>query len=183
MASLGRVAWLRLWERAVDAVAARIGEAANRRLREAAAESRYPQRRLRRLLLTPGDVRAIAARLGSGGAPFVAALDALEQTVHAASGAQAALPGGRTSGGLRSKLPPAGSSRRGRRMAATAGVEEQLWRQEAESLRAWRRPVWPVWLITVVVAAAAAYVGLVVGGYLPVPATLQPLTDFWWSRL
>jgi len=183
MASLGRVAWLRLWERAVDAVAARIGEAATRRLREAAAESRYPQRRLRRLLLTPGDVRAIAARLGSGGAPFVAALDALEQTVHAASGAQA-----RASGRQDEWRPAVEAAARRlesawQAMAATAGVEEQLWRQEAESLRAWRRPVWPVWLITVVVAAAAAYVGLVVGGYLPVPATLQPLTDFWWSRL
>ena len=46
MASLGRVAWIGLWERAVGAAAARIGRAANSRLREAAAESRLPDRRL-----------------------------------------------------------------------------------------------------------------------------------------
>ncbi len=89
MASLGRVAWIGLWERAVGSVAARLGGAANTKLRAAAAESRFPERRLQRMLLGPSDLRAIGARLGSSGAPFVSALDALERSLRSASGTPA----------------------------------------------------------------------------------------------
>lgn len=182
MASLGRVAWVGLWERGVGAAATRIGEAANRRLREAAAESRFPDRRLRTLLLTPNDVRAIAARLGGGGAPFVAALDALEQTVHSCSGTQSRAGSGNDE--WRAALE-AGARRLESAwlaLAVAANAEEQHWRAEAERIRAWRRPAWPVWAVSVAVAAAAAYLGLVLGGYLPVPPPLTGLADFWWSR-
>lgn len=182
MASIGRVAWIGLWERAVGSVAGRIGESANTQLRQAATESRFPTRRLRRLLLDPSDLRAIAASLGSSGAPFVSALDALERTVHSASGTP-----GRASDRVddwRAALEAAARRLESAWLAlvAAAGTEEAHWRAEAERIRAWRRPLWPVWLISAVVLAAAGYVGLVVGGYLPVPPQLTGLTDFWWSR-
>lgn len=182
MASLGRVAWIGLWERAVGSVAGRIGEAANAQLRAAAAESRFPQRRLRRLVLGPSDLRAIAARLGSSGTPFVSALDALEQTARSAGGAQA-----RTGSHIedwRAALEAAARRLESAWLAlvSAATMEEQHWRGEAERVRTWRRPLWPVWLISLAVIAAAGYVGLVVGGYLPVPPQLTGLTDFWWSR-
>lgn len=182
MASLGRVAWIGLWERAVGAAAARIGEAANSRLREAAAESRFPDRRLRTLLLTANDVRAIAARLGGGGGPFVGALDALEQTVHSSSGAQSRAGTGNDE--WRAALE-AGARRLESAwlaLASAANAEEQHWRAEGERIRAWRRPVWPVWVVSIAVAAAAVYLGLVLGGYLPVPPPLTGVADFWWSR-
>ncbi|HJR51524.1 MAG TPA: hypothetical protein VJ794_10485, partial [Gemmatimonadales bacterium] len=50
-ASLNRVAWLRLWEQAVAASADRITTTVNARLEEAAAESRYPRRKLREAAL------------------------------------------------------------------------------------------------------------------------------------
>jgi hypothetical protein len=182
MASLARVAWIGVWERAVAAAAARIGQAANRRLREAAAESRLPRRRLRTLLLTPSDVRAIAARLGGGGGPFVGALDALEQRVHSSSGAQ-------SRAGTRNDEWRAALEAGARRLesawlalASAANAEEQHWRTEAERILAWRRPVWPVWALSVAVAAAALYLGLVLGGYLPVPPLLTSVANFWWSR-
>jgi hypothetical protein len=76
--SLSRVALLGLFEKAVTAAAERIAVTVNAQLQSAAAESRY----------LPGacgaprhteDTRAIAARLGSGGAGFVDALDVMEQ--------------------------------------------------------------------------------------------------------
>ena len=67
-------------------------------------------------------------------------------------------------------------------LVAAAAAEEEHWRSEVERIRTWRRPRWPVWLITLVVIVAAGYLGLVVGGYLPVPPALMGLTDFWWSR-
>ncbi len=182
MASLGRVAWIGLWERAVGAVAARIGRAANSRLRAAAAESRFPDRRLRVLLLTPNDERAIAARLGGGGGPFVGALDALEQRVHSSSGAQS--QGGTGHDEWRAALE-AGARRLESAwlaLASAASAEERHWRAEAERIRMWRRPAWPVWAVSAAVAAAAVYLGLVLGGYLPVPPPLAGVAEFWWSR-
>jgi hypothetical protein len=181
MASLGRVGWTGLWERAVGAAATRIGDTVNARLREAAAESRFPTRRLRALLLTPTDVRAIAARIGAGGAPFIAALDSLEAAVHSASG------GARSSERFdewRKALE--GSARRLESawiaLVGAADSEEQHWRNEVERVRAWRRPTWPVWLISALVVAGLGYIGLVLGGYVPVPPMLTGLADFWWSR-
>jgi hypothetical protein len=40
-----------------------------------------------------------------------------------------------------------------------------------------------VWLVTVVVVGCALYLGLVLGGYLPVPAPLQGLATLVWTRL
>jgi hypothetical protein len=182
IASLGRVAWLGLWERAVEGAAARIGAAANDRLRAAAAESRFPARRLRELLLAPEEVRAIGARLGSGGAPFVGGLDALEQTVHSASAVPAAevVP----EDPWRAALEAAARRLESAWLAllAAAELEEQHWRGVADRVREWRRPVWPVWVVTVVVVAAATYLGLVIGGYVAVPGPLRSVTDNWWSR-
>ena len=42
VASLGRVAWLQLWEKAVATVAGRIAGEANAALRHAGEESRFP---------------------------------------------------------------------------------------------------------------------------------------------
>jgi hypothetical protein len=50
-------------------------------------------------------------------------------------------------------------------------------------VRAWHRPTWLVWLVSVVVLGAAVYLGLVLGGYLPVPAALSGLAAFVWSWL
>ena len=50
-------------------------------------------------------------------------------------------------------------------------------------VHAWRLPRWPLWLITALVLGAAIYLGLVLGGYMPVPPMLVGFADFWWSRM
>jgi hypothetical protein len=183
IASLGRVAWLELWERAVAAAAQRLAEVVNLRLRDAAAESRLPPRRLAGFLLTPEDIRAIASRLGSGGASFVSALDALEQTVPAA-----AASGSRGRIGQEEWQPALATTARRLESAwlallAAARTEQDRWKGEIERVRTWRRSLWPVWLVTLTVLAIATYLGLVLGGYLPVPGVLRGLAEFWWSHL
>lgn len=183
IASLGRVAWLELWERSVAAAARRMADTVNDRLRDAAAESRLPRKRLEEFLLTVEDERAIASRLGSGGASFVSALDALEQTIPAASASGARGRSGQDE--WQSAL--ATTARRLESswlaLAAAASTEQDRWKAEIERLRAWRRPVWPVWLVTALVLLAVTYLGLVLGGYLPVPIPLRGLADFWWAHL
>jgi hypothetical protein len=183
VASLSRVAWLGLWERAVAASAERVSAAVNAAFEAAAAESRFPRRRLRTALLTPDDTRAIAARLGGGGGLFVAALDALEQAAHGATAHRCReLPAGAE---WRSALTAAG-----RRLEAAwlaleqaAEAEQRRWQADVERVRAWRLPRWPLWLLTAAVLAVATYLGLVLGGYLPVPPPLAGFAELWWSRL
>jgi hypothetical protein len=183
IASLTRVAWLDLWERAVAAAAERLAEAVNARLSEAAQESRLPARRLEALRLKPEDVRAITSRLGSGGAGFVGALDALEQTVPSASASGSRGWAGQEE--WQRALAAAARRMEAAWLALSAGarVEQDRWKAEIDRARSWRRPTWPLWLISVSVLAAAAYLGLVLGGYVLVPRLLRPLAEFWWSRL
>jgi hypothetical protein len=183
IASLGRVAWLDLWEQAVAAAAQRVADAVNTRLQAAAAESRIPPARLGGFLLSADDVRAIEARLGSGGASFVSALDALEQTVPAAaaSGARGRL------GQEEWQVALAATARRLESawlaLTEAAREEQHRWQGEIARVRSWRRPRWPLWAITLALVLALGYLGLVLGGYLPVPSPLQGLAELWWSRL
>ena len=183
IASLGRVAWLELWERSVAAAARRMADTVNDRLHVAASESRLPPKRLQEFLLTVEDERAIASRLGSGGASFVSALDALEQTIPAASASGAR---GR-SGQEEWQSALATTARRLESswlaLAAAARTEQARWKAEIERVRGWRRPTWPAWTVTALVLLVVTYLGLVLGGYLPVPRPLQGLAEFWWTQL
>ncbi|HEY7480426.1 MAG TPA: hypothetical protein VH680_07930 [Gemmatimonadales bacterium] len=183
ISSLSRVAWLGLWEKAVAACAERVSATVNARLEEAAAVSRYPQRRLRAIRLAPADTRAIAARLGGGGGPFVTALDELEQAARGASGHRGPLAA--AAANWRSALTATARRLEAAWLAleAAALLEQRHWQGEIERVRAWHLPGWPLWLLSITVLAAAAYLGLVLGGYLPVPPPLAGFAEFWWSRL
>jgi hypothetical protein len=178
MASLSRVAWLGLWEKALASVAERITASVNTGLDVAAEESRFPRRRLQPLHLRPDDTRAIAARLGRGGAPFVAALDQLEQAARGPS------PNGDAAQAWRDQLNAAARRLEAAWLAleAAAAAEQRHWGADVERVRRWRRPRWPLWLVTTLVLAGAAYLGLVLGGYLPVPPALEGPAQWWWAR-
>ena len=183
ISSLSRVAWLGLWERAVASSAERLAEVVNARLVEAAAESHLPAAKLETFRLKPEDVRAIASRLGSGGASFVGSLDALEHTV---PGAAAAGVRGRESRDDWERALAAAARRLEAAwlaLAAAARDEQDRWKAEIDRARAWRRPPAALWMLSAAVLLAATYLGLVLGGYLPVPSLLRPLAEFWWSHL
>src|SRR5213593_2852453 len=79
--TVSRRAWLAAWEQAVRRAADRVTHALDGRIERAARRVRMPRRRWRRRLLSTSEKRAIAARLTTGGEPFVAALDALDAVV------------------------------------------------------------------------------------------------------
>lgn len=177
-ASLGRRAWLDAWERAVEAVAERVEQRIDLRLRAAARESRMPARRLARLLLDDEERRAICVRLGVAGGPFVAALDALEGTVPAIARDEAALRRWHDAlGHVARRLEVAWYA-----LADAAAEEEAAWDAEIARVRAWHRARWPLWAITAVLLGVAGYLGLVLGGFVPVPPFLRAFADFWWTR-
>lgn len=183
ISSLSRVACLGLWERAVGASAERLAQVVNLRLGDVAAEIRLPARQLEDFRLKGEDLRAIASRLGSGGASFVSALDALEQTVPGA-----AASGSRGHAGQENWEHALASAARRLEAAwlaleTNARDEQARWKAEIDRARAWRRPTMILWLVSAAALVAATYLGLVLGGYLPVPPPLRPLAELWWSNL
>jgi hypothetical protein len=176
VSSLARPAWLAAWERALAAATDRLTAVVDERFAAAAAESRLPVRRRAALAVTAEERRALEARLGAAAAGFVAALDALEEAGNnaARSGGLVAWREALLAAARRLETAWAGLER-------AAGEEERRWAPAIERVRRWRRPVWPLWVASAVVVAGAAYLGLVLGGYLPVPAPLAGLADWVWS--
>ena len=182
VSSLNRQAWLVEWERAVAEAAGRIARAVDARLDAAAREARLWARRRRGLGLSDADRRAIAGRLGAGGFAFLQALEVLEQLVPAASaggarGDAAAREWQEALLGVARRLESAWLE-----LEAATAREEALWAPEIDRVRAWRRPTWPLWLVSAVLLAAATYLGLVFGGYLPVPGWLHGAAEAVWTR-
>lgn len=171
--ALGRSAWLEAWEHAVRTAASRLADRADQQLAEAAHCARMPKRRRRRLSVSSSERRALTARLGRVGSAFIEALDRLEV---AARGLREADPRDRDPlatwheavlGTVR-RLDTAWVD-----LLHAAGREEDAWRREAELVATWRPALWPVFAIGLPIAAALLWLGLMSGGYLPVPTWLQ----------
>ncbi|HLS47670.1 MAG TPA: hypothetical protein VK012_04080, partial [Gemmatimonadales bacterium] len=175
--SLNRHGWLAAWERAVAAAAERVAARIQARIDSAAVEARLPRRKAASLHLTDEERRGIEVRLGSGGSFLVEALDEMEATVREAS--RRPIPASRWQDALRGvarRLETAWIS-----LEESAALEEAAWQQDILEIRRWRRPRWPLWLATLVVLAVAGYLGALLGGFVPVPEPLEPLTAWWWG--
>jgi hypothetical protein len=182
VSSLNRQAWLVEWERAVAEATERIAQAVNARLEAAGREARLSRRRRRTLALSDADRRAISGRLGAGGFAFLQALESLELLVPIVSaggprGDAAVRDWQEAILGVARRLESAWLE-----LEAAAVREEALWAPEIERVRTWRRPTWPLWLVSGILAAAATWAGLVLGGYLPVPPPLRGLAEVVWER-
>lgn len=179
--ALGRAVWLTGWEAAVRAVAERMTAAIDARITAAAAESRIPRRRRRKLQLSAAEHRAVHARLGSGSLGLATGLDGLERAAHRL----------RDTGVLDREAQDLwrGALTQAARRLETAWLELEAavhqewhrWTPLVESARRWRRPRWVVWSISLVVVGLAVYVGLVVGGFLPGPPFLDGFARWWWD--
>lgn len=180
--SLSRNALLQPWRQAVSHAGRRISDTLNAQLAAAAAESRLPQRKLQRLLLTEENAGGIAARLGSGGAGFVIALDALERTIPRASANGAGGDAGFAEWGEHLTAAARQLEAAWLALESAAQQEEAGWQVEVERVRAWHRPHWPLWLATTLVVIVATYLGLLLGGYLTVPDVLRGFVNAWWYR-
>jgi len=152
----GRRAWTAAWDLAVRRAAARVADALDAEIRRTAEQVRLPRRRLRRQILAGAEKRAIAARLGTGGAAFVAALDELEAAADVARRLEAAWLA----------------------LEGEVEAERRRWAPELEALGRWRPALWPLVLLWAPVAALLLWFGLVLGGYLPAPAWLAARLGF-----
>ena len=175
--TLSRHAWLMAWEGAVRRAAKRVAEALDHAIETAARRVRMPRARWRRRLLSRGE-RRIVARLGSGAERFVAALDALDNAAGRAR--QASVLDKEAHGEWQDALRAAA-----RRLEASwLALEDEMvaearrWAPEIEAVAAWRPSLGPVLAIWIPLAAAALWLGLTLGGYVPAPSWLATLLGF-----
>lgn len=181
--SLHARTWRQLWDKALADASARTAGAIDASFASAAAESRFPARRLAKLQVSPAELAAMSARLGAGAIPFEASLARLEELASAAgsSGSRGEAGFVRWSEGLTAAARQLESAW----MALEDAVDREgaRWQGEIDAVRRWVRPGWPLWLITAAVIALASWLGLVLGGFLEVPGWLVPFAEFWWTRL
>jgi hypothetical protein len=181
LATLNREAWLKAWHHTIGAVADRAAGAIGERLLAAAAEARLPAGKASALPLDPDEIAALAARIDGETAGLESALFAVDQAAHAARS-------GRASAGAVAEWQRAICAAARRMEAAWLAMEEALgrewqeWAVEVEEIRVWRRPLWPLILVGAVLFLIAGYVGLVLGGYLPVPELLRGVAEAIWAR-
>jgi hypothetical protein len=175
--------WRQLWEKALGDAASRTADAIDAGFASAAALSRFPRRRLARLQVSEAERAAMKARLGAGAVPFEESLVRLEDLAGAAGssgrGGEAAFS--RWSDGLAAaarQLETAWMA-----LEEAADREGARWKVEIDKVRDWTRPRWPLWVLSALLVGAASWLGLVLGGFLKVPAWLLPFAEFWWTRL
>jgi len=174
----GRRAWAAAWDQAVRRAAARVAEALEAEIVRTARQVRLPRRRLKARLLAMGEKRAIAARFGTGGAAFVAALDELDAAATRVQGATVLDKDAHAA--WQDALRAAARRLEAAWLALEGEVDEERrrWTPEIEALTRWRPALWPVALLWAPVAAALIWLGLVLGGYLPAPEWLAQRLGF-----
>ena len=159
------------WERASAHGAERTIERIEAALAAAAARAGAPVRLLRRARPDREEKALLTARLHGAGVPFVDGLAALD----------VAEPG---SDDWREAL--LASARRLEScwlaLEQRALAEEEAWRPVALRLEAWHPSPWPRRVAAAVALVVCVYLGLVLGGYLPVPPGGERVAAWWWER-
>ncbi len=166
-ASLGPAAWLEAWDKAVIAALAALTAEIDRRLKDAARIARLPARQLLARLPTPDDRRVLSARLAAQGIGLEAAAARMDRGATEWSDAVRWAAG---------ELEGAWEG-----LVATARSELAAWDARGAEIRAWRRPWTSLIAGGTVLVAVFTWLGLVLGGFLPVPDWLRPAAEWVWN--
>ena len=68
-------------------------------------------------------------------------------------------------------------------LIVAADRELAEWEPDIELVASWRRARWPLWTLTGLVLTIALWAGLLLGGYLPIPALLRPMAEMLWGQM
>jgi hypothetical protein len=175
---LDRDAWTSAWDDAVRRTAERVAQALDATIVLEARRVRMPARRAKQLVLSPGERRAIGARLASGADAFEAALEVVARSTDTLHRDWPGEPG--TVEEWRDAQTLAARRLEAAWLALEALVERERarWTAELDAIRAWRPSLWPVFAVWLPLAGAVVWIALVFGGYLPAPAWLAASLGF-----
>jgi hypothetical protein len=158
--------WLEAWRTAAASAAERVLDEITARLNAAAVVSRMPTRRLARELPGEEDRRVLRARLDATGMGLEAAAANLQ-------GPSLRIDHLRRVAG---ELELAWAA-----LCRVVRVELETWNDRVARVRAWRRP-WTGFAVGSAIALAlATWLGLVLGGFVPVPGWLRPFAEWAWN--
>jgi len=174
----GRRAWTAAWDHAVRRAGARVADALDAEIMRTARQVRLPRRRLRRHLLSNAEKRAIVARLGTGGGPFVAALDDLEATAARAADASVLEKDAHVTWQEALRTVARRLEAAWLALETEVEAERERWNPEIEALAAWRPSLLPIFIVWAPVAFLLVWLGLILGGYVPAPAWLAQQLGF-----
>jgi hypothetical protein len=175
--AVSRVLWLTAWEETVSAVTRMVVQQVTADIDREADRVSMPPKVREKCYPTASERRSLAARLGSAGTGLVPVLDELDRRGEAALAATAL------------DRPALEEWHDALRMAARrlenawllledrTETEVSRWKPVVEQVARWRKPVLPVLIVTGLALAAATWLGLALGGFIPAPAFLQPLID------
>ncbi len=165
--AIGADAWLELWRTAVAGACNRTLVEIETRVRNAALVSRMPPRLLAARLPTPEDRRVLQARLDAAGIALEAAAARLDRDPEPSADALR-----RVAGEL--ELAWAAACR-------VVRIELDQWEAVIAEIRDWRRPWIGFIAASALALSLAVWIGLVLGGYLPVPEWMRPFAEWAWS--
>ena len=137
-----------------------------RRIRDAAVISRFPDRLIAKRLPDAEERRVLTARLSSAG---IGLEEATKELGNPAIEWGEAIR--RTAGELTGAWD---------QLRALAGQEYDAWDRRTIQIRDWRRPWRPLLLTGVALLVLAIWLGMVLGGFLPVPGFMRPVADWYW---
>jgi hypothetical protein len=159
------------WERGAGQVATRTLERIQSSLATAAERSGLPARRLRQLTVTAEESALLTARLRGAGVPYVDGLTSLDLAEDgSAEWADALLEAMR-------RLELCWLELEQRALA-----EELAWGSEGARIAGWRPSPWPRRVAAGAIVLILVYIGLVLGGFLPVPPGAERIASWWWTH-
>jgi hypothetical protein len=168
--ALGRDIWMEAWDEAVTAVTQQFAQRMGAHLVAEAQAVRMPKKKRRAVDLDDRERRALAARFGSAGTNLMPALDALEERAAALAGSTGtdatALDAWQEAVTVAARRLEAGWLE----IEVSLLAEVETWLRVADEVARWRKPLWPVLVVGLLAVGLAAYLGLMVGGVVSVPA-------------
>jgi len=157
-------AWLAVWHRAVVGATERLGMRVEEALARASAVSRMPPAQIATHHPTDAERERWRALLDSTGIPLERVLDTPADQAEA-----------------RVRQRGVATDEAWRALREVFAEERSIWEARARVIHGWLPPTRPVWIAGGLAMGFLFLFGLAVGGYLPVPAAVRPVIDWWWS--
>jgi len=176
LSAIGPEIWKQVWDEAVGSATDQLVDRLDKHIDAEATAVRMGRRRRARLYFASHQKRALMARLGSAGAPLIPVLDELEAHAKRALNATGLEPEAVRS--WQDSLGLAARRLEAAWLALAQAVEVEVAQRLkiADEVARWRRPLWPILIFAAVALPAAAWFGLVLGGYVTPPSWL---THIW----
>ena len=164
--------WRAVWEAGVDTAVDRVLTSATGKLQREAYAVRMPRRVLARFMPTPRDRQAIRARLGATGRDLLDRIEAFEAKPRAAGDGSAQSAWADEILALARRLETSYLA-----LEEAAVAEHVTWQARGEEVKRWRKPLWPVLVVGVILLGGALWIGAVLGGFIPVPTWFRGLWE------